>query len=279
MKPLIKISRISYGVMMGALAIQQMIYASFRPVIVPPFSFPGLSICVYAMSIAIFIMCVAICIDSNARTLSLILGAFFLLLFLVCHVPFEFINDPYYGHLGSWTSANKELVFAGGGFVVAGSYPATASKSTPVILLLERLIPWGSVLMCITMISFGIDHFLYTKGVASLVPTWLPWPIFWTDFAGAALVLSGITIILKIQLKLSALLLSLMIFLWLLMLHIPRAVVDPYSLQGNEVSSVFEAFGFSGIAYLIAYGYHSRRIFTPAAASVLPETYASVSPK
>jgi hypothetical protein len=110
------------------------------------------------------------------------------------------------------------------------------------------------------MISFGLDHFFYTDGISTIVPNWIPWHIFWTYFAGVALIGSGVTIILKIQLKLSALLLSLMIFLWLIVLHIPRAIADPYSLQGNEVSSVFEAFGFSGIAYLIAYGYNDRYI-------------------
>jgi hypothetical protein len=279
MKPLTQIARISYGVMMGALAIQQIAYASFRPVIMPPISFPGIAVCVYVISAAIFITSMAIAADKNARTLSLILGAFFLLLFFACHVPYEFIKDQYYNQLGSWTSAGKDLVFAGGGFVVAGSYPASASKPTALVLFLEKFIPWGSVLFCITMITFGIDHFLYTTGVANLVPNWIPWHVFWTDFAGAALMLSGITIILKIQLKLSALLLSLMIFLWLLMLHIPRAVADPYSLQGNEVSSVFEAFGFSGVAYLIAYGYHTRRSFTLSAEPDLRETYASASPK
>ena len=116
------------------------------------------------------------------------------------------------------------------------------------------MIPFGSVLTCVTMVSFGLDHFFYTEGVSTLVPTWIPGAMFWTYFAGAALVCSGVAILLRIKLKLSALLLSSMIFIWVFVLHIPRAIADPYGLQGNEVSSVFEAFGFSGVAYLIGYG-------------------------
>ena len=145
---------------------------------------------------------------------------------------------------------------------MAGSYQTgneSNQKESSLISLLEKIIPFGGVFMCITMISFGIDHLLYTEGVSTLVPVWIPGRMFWTYFAGVALIGSGITIILRIQLKLSALLLALMILIWFLILHIPRAVADPYSLQGNEVSSVFEAFGFSGIAYLIAYGYHTKR--------------------
>jgi hypothetical protein len=159
----------------------------------------------------------------------------------------------------------KELVFAGGAFVVAGSFPVEDrhSKNKPLMSLLENFIPLGNIFFSITIICFGIDHFLYAEGISTLVPNWIPVHIFWTYFAGAALVISGIAIILKVQLKINAILLALMIFLWLIVLHIPRAFDDPYSRKGNEVSSVFEAFGFSGIAYLIAVGYSKREVTKP----------------
>jgi hypothetical protein len=264
MEILIKLARISYGIMIAGLGVQQIFYQDFRPVILPPWhlSFPGFALCVYLGS-AIFIAAgIAIVFDKKAKEIGLILGAIFLLLFIFCQVPYELMADPYYKHLGVWASAQKELVLSGGGFVVAGSFHTgnyNSQKESPIMNLLEKLIPFGSVLMCITMISFGIDHLLYAEGISTLVPAWIPGRMFWTYFAAVALIGSGITIILRIQLKLSALLLALMIIIWFFILHIPRAVADPYSLQGNEVSSVFEAFGFSGIAYLIAYGYHTKR--------------------
>ncbi len=275
MEPLIRIARISYGIMMGALAVQQIVYGNFRPVIMPPISFPGITICVYIFSIALFLASVAIILDRNARTIALIMGGVFLLLIVLFQLPYELGYDAGYQGLISWAGDNKELVFSGGAFVIAGSYPVFGKPESALTGLLEKLIPLGSVFVSITMICFGTDHFLYLSGVAGLVPAWIPWPVFWTEFAGAALILSGIAIILRIQLKLTALLLSLMIFLWLLMLHIPRAIADPYSLQGNEVSSVFEAFGFSGLAYIIAYGYYKRPVFTPSAEAHLPETSLS----
>jgi len=42
-----------------------------------------------------------------------------------------------------------------------------------------------------------------------------------------------------------------MIFLWFLVLHIPRGIADPEGLKGNEITSVFEALGFAGIALVI----------------------------
>jgi uncharacterized membrane protein len=263
MEVLIKIARISYGILIAALGVQQIFYTEFRPVILPPWpsSLPGHLFVVYLLSAVLIIAGAAIVFNIRTKMVSLILGGIFLLLIVFCQIPYELLVDPYYKHLGTWTQALKELVFCGGAFVVAGSFPVERQNERNenfIAALLEKVIPFASVFVCITMICFGIDHFLYTDGVSNLVPNWIPWHIFWTDFAGVALIGSGITIILQIQVKLSALLLALMIFLWLIVLHIPRAIADPYSLQGNEVSSVFEAFGFSGIAYLIAYGYSKK---------------------
>jgi hypothetical protein len=158
--------------------------------------------------------------------------------------------------LGVWSNPLKELVFAGGAFAVAGIYPP-GGKEGKLLQFLDKFIPFGGTFMSITMILFGIDHFLYVDFVVKLMPAWIPGAVFWTYFAGVALIGSGITIILKIKLKLSAILLGVMIFLWFILLHIPRAIADPYGMQGNELTSVFEALGFSGIAFMVAGGYNN----------------------
>ena len=63
------------------------------------------------------------------------------------------------------------------------------------------MIPIGKIFFSITMISFGIDHFLYTGFVATLVPSWFADHNFWAYFAGVALIGSGVAIILEIKCK------------------------------------------------------------------------------
>ena len=43
-----------------------------------------------------------------------------------------------------------------------------------------------------------------------------------------------------------------MIFLWVVMLHIPRAVTATPATRANETTAVFEALAFSGLAFLLA---------------------------
>ena len=97
--------------------------------------------------------------------------------FCFYYIPYEIIVDPYYMHLGSWGNAEKELALAGGAFVMAGSFPGggvTVQTFSRIVGLLEKVIPFGGIFFSITMISFGIDHLLYTQGVSTLVPSWIP---------------------------------------------------------------------------------------------------------
>jgi uncharacterized membrane protein YphA (DoxX/SURF4 family) len=153
--------------------------------------------------------------------------------------------------LGGWSNALKILALSGGAFVVAASLSLTPGTNK-LFTALEKLIPIGRYLFAIDILLSGVMHFMYMPFVAMLVPAWVPWPTFWGYLAGAGLIAGGAAIILNFQIKLAANLLGTIIFIWLITLHIPRAIADPYTGNGNEIVSVFEALAFSGIAFLIS---------------------------
>ncbi|MEP6950160.1 MAG: hypothetical protein ABI863_12825 [Ginsengibacter sp.] len=256
MENLIKTGRAFYAVGIAGLGIQQFIYADFRPVILPPWPtpIPGLVIWAYLIGLCLVVAAVIILFSKKARLMSLILGIAFLLFFIGFHVTYQLFLSPYSFHLGLWTDPLKETALSGGAFVVAGSYPEDKlnSDKSSLTRFLDKFISVGPIFFSITMIAFGIDHFLYTEFVATLVPAWIPGHTFWTYFAAVALIGSGVCIILKIKIRLVALLLGVMLFIWFVILHIPRAVADPNGTKGNEITSVFEALAFSGIAFIIA---------------------------
>jgi len=251
-------ARSFYGIGIAGIGIQQFIYPDFRPVIFPP-AWPqwihASPIGAYVTGAALITAGAFIVLNKKTKATSLLLGGFLFLMFIAFQCPFiMFIqpNLPY--HLGLWTDPLKELALSGGAFVVArmsGDDPQAFRKNY-LLVVLEKFVPFRRIFFSITMISFGIDHFFYTEFVATLVPAWIPDHIFWTYFAAVALIGSGVAIILKIRLRPIALLLSTMLFLWLILLHIPRAIADPRVDNGNEITSVFEALAFSGIALGIA---------------------------
>jgi uncharacterized membrane protein YphA (DoxX/SURF4 family) len=259
MQNLIKIGRWFFAISIIGLAGQQLYYGDFRPVFVPPAHapIPGQAVLAYLFSIILIGAAVALLLEKGARTAMLLLGGLFLILVIFCHIPYELFVDPYSKSIGPWANAIKELQMAGGAFVMADSFSndSTGSPKSAILRPLEALVPLGSVFYSIMMIIFGIEHFIYADFVKMLIPSWIPGALFWTYFAGIALIGSGVGIILQFKLKLIALLNGMMIFIWFLVLHIPRGLAAPASDKGNEVTSVFESLGCSGVAFLIAFGY------------------------
>jgi uncharacterized membrane protein len=252
MRNLSNIGRIFYGIAITALGLLTIYYKDFPYMLIPPK--PS---CIHSLAILLYIsgtmlMLAGACIvfEKKARPVSLLLGSALLLIFCFYYVPYEFIATTNYMHLVEWDNAEKELALSAGAFIIAGCFPRENENS--LISFLSKLIPFGTILFSITIISFGIDHFLYAKDVADYIPSWIPNHIFWAYFAGAALFSSGVGILLKIKQRLSATLLGTMVFIWFIILHIPKAVSSPSTDMGGEVTSAFLALAYSGIAFVIA---------------------------
>jgi uncharacterized membrane protein len=271
MRNLVKVGRWFFAICLLGLAGQQFYYSDFRPVFVPswPGHIPGGIVLVYLFNLTLTGCAIALLLERQARSAMLLLGGIFLILLLFCHTPYELIVDPNSGSIGVWTNALKDLAFAGGAFALAGSFPdnpLAIRRKPAVVRILELLIPLGHFFFSITMIVFGIDHFLYVDFVATLVPSWIPGHVFWTYFAGVALIGAGLGVMFRVRLKEVGILLGIMIFLWVILLHIPRAAVANATDKGNELTSVFEALGFSGAAFVMAYGYTLTRVFPSSVA-------------
>jgi len=257
MNLLIRTGRSFFALGIIGIALQQFQYGELRPVVFPewPAGWQASAAAAYIVGFVLIVASVFILMGRKGEQASLGLARFFLLMFIAFHFVYLVFFNPNSFHLGSWSNALKALALSGGSLIMAASFlqeSQPADKKSPLTRATEKMIPAGRVFFSITLILFGIDHFIYTEFVATLVPSWIPGHYFWTYFAAVALIASGICIIFKIQLKTVALLTGVMLLIWLLVLHIPRAVADPHGDKGNEVTSVFEALNFAGIALVLA---------------------------
>lgn len=129
-------------------------------------------------------------------------------------------------------------------------FPKKSKNS--VTSFLGKLIPFGVILFALTIIDYGVSHFLYAKEAADYVPSWIPAHLFWMYFCGIALLGSGIAIILKIRVRLFAALLGTMILIWFISLHMPRVIASSAADMAGEVASACIALAYGGIAFVIA---------------------------
>lgn len=251
----LQIGRTFYGVAIVVYGIQQIFYGNFRSVQFPAWQshIPWLVMWAMVTGIGLVAAGFAIILNKKGRAVSLYLGGIFLFLFLFVHVPFEIFGEVNSSaHLALWTNALKGLALSGGAFVMAASFTGDISERSAVVRFLERFIPFGGIFFSFTMISFGIMHFMYGEFVSNLVPDWVPDHLFWTYFSAVTLIGSGVSIILKIRTGAIAMLMSIMLLLWVILLHVPRAIANPFNERGNELSSAFDALAFCGIAFVIS---------------------------
>jgi uncharacterized membrane protein len=176
----------------------------------------------------------------TARLTAIVTGLVIIGWAFVRQVPIA-AADSSYG--SAWTALGKALALSGGLFAVAGSLAEPRSA--------RALITAGRVCLGLFMVSSGIQHFLWAPFVKTMVPAWIPGALFWTYFAGAALVAGGAGLIVPLTARMAGTASGLMIFAWLLILHIPRAASAPAAQLRNEWIAVFEALAFSGIALVV----------------------------
>ncbi len=244
--------RIFYGIAMAVIGFLAIYYGDFPYMLIPPKHswIPSLATVARISGAMLILAGVCIIFEKKGRTVSLLLGTVLLLIFCFFFIPYQFVVSANYMHFGDWENAAKELALSGGAFVIAGYF--SEEKETAFIRFLAKLIPLGAILFSITIISFGVDHFLFAKEAADYVPSWIPYHLFWMYLTGTALISSGLAIILKIKPRLFATLLGIMIFTWFIILHIPRVIASPSTYMGNEVTSAFIAFAYCGIAFVIS---------------------------
>jgi uncharacterized membrane protein len=253
-KTIIRISQKAYALSIIGKGVQQLLTGSIDAIFLPQeFSDSQLyQWLIYPWGIVFTISGLALLFNKKAYEISVISGGIFLALFCFAHVPYFTIFSPERKTFLDWAPAIQELSFVGSSWIFAASCVA-ASRHSTIVRWLERFVPYGRIFFSIMLVDYGLDHFFYTELVATLVPAWIPYPIFWTYFAGIALIALGVAIILKFKLKLAGILVATMIFLWMVSIHIPNVIANHFKINDLEMSRVIVIFGFTGIALLIAF--------------------------
>jgi uncharacterized membrane protein len=112
----------------------------------------------------------------------------------------------------------------------------------------EGFITAGTICLAVFMVNNGIQHFLYTAFVASLIPAWFPGnAVSWTYAAAVFLFCGAAGMLYRPTSWIAALLSGVMVFCWVWIVHVPRM-----SISISDKIAVFEAPAIAAIALLIA---------------------------
>src|SRR5499427_248600 len=92
---------------------------------------------------------------------------------------------------------------------------------------IDKLMLFGPIFYAAPLAAFGTEHFTLTKIIASLVPAWIPWHLFWAYFVGACFIAAALSLVTGIQARLAASLLGLTFFLFVVLMDAPAWARHP----------------------------------------------------
>jgi uncharacterized membrane protein len=111
---------------------------------------------------------------------------------------------------------------------------------------LDKFVALGNLCFAVPLAAFGALHLSAVEFVTPMVPSYMPWPMFWGYFFGFALLAASLSIATKILVGWSGLLWGIAMFLFVAMMDIPGALADPRDRFGWTLAIREMAFGGGG---------------------------------
>jgi uncharacterized membrane protein YphA (DoxX/SURF4 family)/uncharacterized membrane protein len=137
-----------------------------------------------------------------------------------------------------WSYFSFSVIFAIGLFTIFRSGDWKKARG------FDKLILLGPIFYAAPLAAFGTEHFTLTRDIASLVPKWIPWHMFFAYFVGVCFIAAPLSLVTRIQWRLAASLLALNFFLFVVLMDVPVWLRRP----GNMIilTLVLRELSFSG---------------------------------
>jgi uncharacterized membrane protein YphA (DoxX/SURF4 family) len=109
----------------------------------------------------------------------------------------------------------------------------------------------GRILLAVPFLVFGVMHFPGAAQMSGMVPSWIPGGVLWVYVTGAAQIAAGIAFITGKQARLAGLLTALMLFIFVVTIHVP-GLSNP-AMSQMAFMSILKDLGLAGGALLICH--------------------------
>src|SRR6516165_7335179 len=147
--------------------------------------------------------------------------------------------------------------FAGGVVLAVGLVVISLRGDWQKARGFDKLMLFGPLFYAAPIAAFGTEHFTVTEAIKSIMPAWIPWHQFWAYFVGACFIAAALSLVTGIQARLSAALLALTFFFFVVLMDAPAWAHHPR--DRFALTLALRELSFSGGALALAASLTARR--------------------
>jgi len=200
------------------LGVVGVLYPGFVPIWTPiPVTAPAHRLLLYVGPALSLVSGIGVLIQRTAATAARLLLASLFFWLLLFRMP-NFLRAPLFD--ACWSAFPLAVMLAAAWVLYVWFAAAWDRKHLRFIsgnggLRIARLV-YG-----VSLVFFGLAHFIDVKDTLSLIPSWIPGHLFWAYFTGTAFVAAGLAVVFGLCARLAVALSTLQIGLFLLLVWIP----------------------------------------------------------
>jgi uncharacterized membrane protein len=140
---------------------------------------------------------------------------------LVLRLPNLFFETPLV--LVAWTFGSTAVMVAAA-WVLYVWFAGDSDRQRVGLLADDRGVRIARTLYGLSLVPFGLAHFMYVDATTVLIPGWLPWHVAWAYFTGAAFIAAGLAVTVGVFARLAAALSTLQMGLFGVIVWVPRVL-------------------------------------------------------
>jgi len=186
----------------------------------------------------------------TAAVAARVLFASLLVWLLVLRLPYLFFQTPLV--LVAWTFGSTAVMVAAA-WVLYVWFAGDRDRPRIGLLAGDTGLRIAQALYGLSLVPFGLAHFMYLDATTVLIPHWLPWHVAWAYFTGAAFIAAGLAVAVGVLPRLAAALSTLQMGLFGLIVWVPRVLAG--AVNDFQWGEFVVTFVLTAGAWLVADSY------------------------